>query len=262
MRVITTTAAATIGIALLSLLMDTARAGEIQAIVSGALTGAFRELTPEYERASGDKVVIAWGPSSGTTRDAIPVRIANGEPVDVLIMVGPALDGLITQGKFRPESRVEIAKSRIGLGVRSGASKPDVGSVDAFKHALLQAKSIGYSEGASGVYISTELLKKLGIADEVASKAKKITGELVGEAVARGEVEIGLQQISELIAVNGVDFVGPLPEEIQKASPIVVAISATAKDPKAARSFVSFLSSAPAALLLAKSGLDAVATSK
>jgi molybdate transport system substrate-binding protein len=162
----------------------------------------------------------------------------------------------VSQGKFEAVLRAEIAKSRIGVGVRAGAPKPGVSSVDTLRDALLQARSIGYSEGASGVYISTELWKKLGISDQVAPKAKKITGELVGEAVARGEIELGFQQISELIAVHGVDFVGPLPEEVQKASPIVVAISAKAQDAKAAHSFAAFLSSPVAAPFLAKSGLD------
>jgi molybdate transport system substrate-binding protein len=233
-----------------------AKAAEIHAFVTGALTGAFRDLAPQFEQMTGNKIIVAWGPSSGTSADAIPVRLQNGERADVLIMVGPGLDKLINDGKFAAASRVEIAESRIGVGVRAGAPKPDVGSVDAVKHTLLAAKSIGYSEGASGVYISTELLKKLGIAEQIAGKARKITGELVGEAVARGEIELALQQISELKTVSGVDFVGPLPEEIQKASPIVAAVALHAKEPDAARAFVTFLSSDEAAPALAKSGLD------
>jgi len=248
-----------LGISLLAIVTawtSSAKAVEIHVIMSGALNGAFRDLAPQFEQMTGNKIVIAWGPSSGTSPDAIPVRIQNGETADVLIMVGPGLDKLINEGKFSAASRVEIAESRIGVGVRTGAPKPNVGSVAAVKHTLLAAKSIGYSEGASGVYISTELLKNLGIAEQVAGKARKITGELVGDAVVRGEIELALQQISELKAVSGVDYVGPLPDEIQKASPIFAAVALHAKEPDAARAFVTFLTSDEAAPALAKSGLD------
>ena len=242
--------------------VNSARAADLNVIVSGALTGAFRELIPQFEAASGHKVMLAWGPSSGTSKDAIPVRIQNHEPADVLIMVGPALDSLINQGKFSAASRVEVAESRIGVGVRNGAPRPNVSTTAALKHTLLEAKSIGYSEGASGVYISTKLLKILGIEDQISGKARKITGELVGEAIERGDVELGLQQVSELLAISGVDFVGPLPEDVQLASPISAAVASNAREPNAAKAFVDFLSSEKAAATLKKSGLDQVAKSK
>lgn len=239
-----------------------ARAAEIHAIVSGALTGAFRDLAPQFEKLSGHKVTIAWGPSSGHTADAIPVRIQKKEPVDVLIMVGPALDDLIEEGKFTAESRVHVADSKLGAGVRKGAPKPDVSTVAALKQALLSAKSVGYSEGASGVYISTKLFKTLGIENEMAAKAKQVTGELVGEAVARGEIDLGLQQVSELIAVSGVDFAGPLPDQAQLVSPIVAAVAQNAKERDAAKAFVDFLVSDAAAPAIRKSGLETVARAK
>jgi molybdate transport system substrate-binding protein len=233
-----------------------ANAAEIHAIVTGALTGAFRELVPQFERQSGDKVIIAWGPSSGTSSDAIPVRIQNGEPVDVLIMLGPALDALIKQAKFTPVMRVDVAQSGVGVGVRSGTSKPDISSTEALRRTLLEAKSIGYSEGGSGVYVSKELLRRLGIADQVADKLRKITGELVGEAIARGEVEIGIQQISELRVVPGVEYAGPLPNGLQNTSVIAAAVSKDAKEPDAARTFVAFISSPAASSAFTNSGLD------
>src|SRR3954470_7927819 len=235
-----------------------ARAAEIHAIVSGALTGAFRELAPQFEKLSGHKVTIAWGPSSGHTADAIPVRIQKKEPVDVLIMVGPALDNFIEDGKFTAEYRVHVADSKIGAGVKKGAPKPDVSTVTALKQALLSAKSVGYSEGASGVYISTKLFRTLGVEDEMAAKAGQITGELVGEAVARGEIDLGLQQVSELVAVSGVDFAGPLPDQVQLVSPIVAAVARDAKERDAAKAFVDFLVSSDAAPAIRKSGLDTV----
>jgi molybdate transport system substrate-binding protein len=254
--------AATLGIAVITAWTEVAVAAEIHVMVSGALTGAFRDLVPHYERTTGYKLVIAWGPSSGTSREAIPVRLESGETADVLIMVAPALDKLVAEGKFPSQSRAEIARSRIGVAVRKGASRPDVGSVDALRRTLLEANSIGYSEGASGVYVATELLSRLGIADQVAGKARKITGQLVGEALARGEIEVGLQQISELIAVSGIDYVGALPDEIQKVSVIAAAIARDAREPRGAKALVDFLSSSQAAPALVESGLDAVPQAK
>jgi molybdate transport system substrate-binding protein len=238
------------------LLAGTARADEIHAVVTGALTAPFRQIVPAFERATGNRLSIGWGPSSGTTHEAIPVRIKNGEQADVIVMISPALDGLVKQGLFKPAERVDIAQSGIGVGVRAGAPKPDVSSPDALKEALLSAKSIGHSEGASGVYVSTELLKRLGIADQVASKLKLVTGELVGQAVARGEVEIGIQQISELRAVKGVDYIGPLPGDLQKADIISAAVSQDARMPEAARAFVAFLSSPAAVQAITDGGLN------
>ena len=238
------------------LLAGTASADEIHAVVTGALTAPFRQIVPAFERATGNKLSIGWGPSSGTTHEAIPVRIKNGEQADVIVMISPALDGLVKQGLFKPAERVDIAQSGIGVGVRAGAPKPDVSSPDALKVSLLNAKSIGHSEGASGVYVSTELLKRLGIADQVASKLKLVTGELVGQAIARGEVEIGIQQISELRAVNGVDYVGPLPGDLQKADIISAAVSQDAQAPEAARAFVAFLSSPAALRAITDGGLN------
>lgn len=245
-----------LGLATVTLQSQPAQAAELRAMVSGALTGAFRDLIPRFEQASGQTLAISWGPSSGASPDAIPVRLASGEKPDVLIMVEPAFNTLVAKGAFAPVRRSAFAQSRIGVGVKSGTAKPDVGSVDGLRNALLNARSIGYSEGASGVYVATELLGKLGIADQVMPKARKITGELVGEAVARGEVEIGLQQVSELKAVPGVDYVGPLPDAVQKASVMVAAIAQNAQNAKAANDFVDFLTSADAAPILAKSGLD------
>ena len=240
----------------LLLTIQTARAAEVHATVSGALTGAFRDLVPTYESQTGNKLVIAWGPSSGTSPDAIPVRVRAGGPLDVLIMVAPSMDKLVKEGLFKPAEREDVAESGIGVGVRTGAPRPDVSSAAALRDTLLKATSIGYSEGASGVYVATELLHRLGIADQVASKLKKVTGELVGDAIARGEVDVGIQQISELRAVKGVDYLGPLPPGLQNASVMVAAVSQNAPEPEAAKGFLTFLTSPIARAAFAKSGLD------
>src|ERR1700719_3617710 len=149
------------GIASVLLLAGAANAAEVRVMISGGLTAAFNALVPEFERLTGNKVLTAYGPSMGTTVNAIPIRLERGEPADVLIMVGYALGDLVRQGKVIADSRVDLVKSPIGIAVKSGAPKPDISSSDAVKRALLAAKSIAYSDSASGVYVSTELFQKL-----------------------------------------------------------------------------------------------------
>jgi molybdate transport system substrate-binding protein len=186
-----------LGFAAAFLLTGTASAAEVRVMISGGLTAAYNALVPEFERTTGHKVITAYGPSMGTTANAIPVRLERGEPADVLILVGYALGDLIKQGKAVPDSRVDLVKSKIGVAVKSGAPKPDISSPDALKRALLAAKSVAYSDSASGVYISTEMFERLGIANEMKDKARKIPATPVAEIVARGEAEIGFQQFSE-----------------------------------------------------------------
>jgi len=194
----------------------------------------------------------------GNTPNAIPVRLQRGEPADVVIMVADALDELIKQGKVVAGTRVDLARSGIGMAVRAGASKPDISSIDAFKRVVLEAKSIAYSDSASGVYLSTELFPRLGIADRISAKSKQIKGEPVGVAVARGEAEIGFQQISELLPIAGIDYVGPLPPEIQKVTVFSAGIAVGSKETNLARSLVTFLTSTAAAAAIAKSGLGPI----
>src|SRR5271155_3891814 len=198
------------------LLTGSASAAEVRVMISGGLTAAFNALVPEFERATGNKVLIAYGPSMGTTVNAIPVRLDRGEPADVLIMVGYALEDLVKQGKVVAGSKVDLVKSPIGIALKSGTPKPDISSADAVKRALLAAKTIAYSDSASGVYVSTEMFDKLGIAAEMKDKARKIPATPVAEIVARGEAELGFQQISELKPIPGIDIVGPLPDDLQK----------------------------------------------
>ena len=240
------------------LLAGAANGAEVKVMISGGFSAAYRVLIPEFERTTGNTVVTAFGPSMGDTPQAIPNRLQRGEPADVLIMVDTALDELRKQGKVVPDSRVDLARSKIGMVVRSGEPKPDISSVDAFKHTLIEAKSIAYSDSASGVYLSTVLFERLGIADQVRSKSRMIPAEPVGKVVARGEAQLGFQQISELLPVPGVDLVGPLPPEIQKVTVFSGGVAAGAKEPEAARALLQFLSSPGAAQAIAKSGLEPV----
>jgi molybdate transport system substrate-binding protein len=236
----------------------TATAAEVRVMISGGLTAAYTALVPEFEHATGHKVLTAFGPSMGTTTNAIPVRLERGEPADVLIMVGYALGDLVKQGKVVADSRVDLVKSPIGIAVKSGAPKPDISSADSIKRALLAAKSIAYSDSASGAYVSTEMFAKLGIADEIKDKARKIPATPIGEIVAHGDAEIGFQQISELKPVAGIDIVGPLPDELQKITVFSAGIATVSKEPDAGKALIKFLASPAARDILVKSGLDPI----
>jgi molybdate transport system substrate-binding protein len=236
-----------------------AGAAEVRVMISGGLSAAYNALVPEFERATGNKVITAYGPSMGTTVNAIPMRLERGEPADVLILVGYALEDLIKQGKVVADSRVDLVKSPIGVAVKAGAPKPDISSPDALKRALLAAKSVAYSDSASGVYVSTEMFAKLGIAEQMKDKARKIPATPVGEIVAHGDAEIGLQQISELKPVTGIDIIGPLPSELQKITVFSAGIASVSKEPEAGKALIKFLASPAAKDTIIKSGLEPIA---
>ena len=241
------------------LLSGAAGAAEVRVMISGGLTAAHKALVPEFERLTGHKVLTAYGPSMGTTANAIPIRLERGEPVDVLIMVGYALDDLIRKGKVISDSKVDLVKSAIGVAVKSGAPKPDISTADALKRALLAAKTVAYSDSASGVYVSTEMFGKLGITDAMKDKARKIPATPVGEIVARGDAEIGFQQISELKPVEGIDIVGPLPDALQKITVFSAGIAGASKEPDAGKALIKFLASPAARAEIVKSGMDPIA---
>ncbi len=247
-----------LGVVAALLLTGSADAAEVRVMISGGLTAAYNALVPEFERLTGNKVLTAYGPSMGTTVNAIPVRLERGEPADVLIMVGYALGDLAKQGKVIADSRIDLVKSPIGVAVKSGAPKPDISSADAVKRALLAAKSIAYSDSASGVYVSTEMFGKLGIADAMKDKARKIPATPVGEIVARGEAELGFQQISEMLPVPGIDIVGQLPPELQKITVFSAGIATGSKEPEAGKALIKFLASPAAGAVIVKSGLEPI----
>ena len=236
-------------------LRGTAKA-EVRVMISGGFSAAYRNLTPGFERATRNVVVTIRGPSMGETPEAIPNRLRRGEPVDVLIMVDTELDDLIKQGKVVAGSRVDLARSNIGAAVRSGAPKPDISSAEALKRALLAAKSIAYSDSASGVYLSTVVFNRLGIADQIKGKSTMIPAEPIGAVVARGEAELGFQTLSALIPVPGIDVVGILPPELQKATVFSAGIAVGAKEPEAARALIRFITSPAAAAAIEKTGME------
>lgn len=231
---------------------------EIHVMTSGGFTAAYNELRPAFEKQSGHTVKTAYGASMGKAVDAIPSRLGRGEPADVVILARSALDALVKDGKVIEGSQVDLVRSAIGLAVRKGAPRPDIGTVDALKRTLLAAPSIAYSASASGTYYETELLKTLGIEAEVKPKSKRILSERVGTVVARGDAALGLQQVSELLPIEGIDYLGPLPAEVQRVTVFSAGIATGARHPDAARALIRYLNSAAAAPAIAKTGLEPI----
>jgi molybdate transport system substrate-binding protein len=230
----------TLGIAAV-VMAEAASAADVRVMISAGFYGVYSELGPAFERASGHRLVTTRGPSMGDSPEAIPTRLARGE------------------GLVRADSKVELARSLIGMVVRAGAAKPDISTVETLRSTLLAAKSIAYSDSGSGTYLSTTLFPKLGIANEVAGKSRKVrgppSGEPVAAVVARGEAEIGFQQVSELIHVPGITFVGAIPAEVQPVTSFAAALTGTVQQPQAASALIRFLASPEAAPAISKAGL-------
>jgi molybdate transport system substrate-binding protein len=241
------------------LMAQAASAADVQVMISSGFYGVYSELAPAFERASGHHLITMRGPSMGDSPEAIPARLARGEAADVVILDGGATDELGKRGLVRADSKVELARSLIGMVVRAGAPKPDISSVEALRSTLLAAKSIAYSDSGSGTYLSTKLFARLGVADEVAGKSRKVrgppSGEPVAAVVARGEAEIGFQQVAELIHVPGISFVGTLPTEVQPMFSFAGAVTSSVREPEAAAALIRFLASPEAAPVIVKVGL-------
>jgi molybdate transport system substrate-binding protein len=241
------------------LMAGPASAADVHVMISAGFYQVYSELGPAFERATGNHLTTTRGPSMGDSPEAIPTRLARGEAADVVILDGGSADKLGKDGLVRPDSKVTLARSLIGMVVQAGAAKPDISSVDALRSTLLAAKSIAYSDSGSGTYLSTTLFQKLGIADQIAGKARKIrgppSGEPVAAVVARGEAEIGFQQVSELIHVPGITYVGTIPDELQPMFSYAGALTSSAQQPDAGFALIRFLASPDAAPVITKAGL-------
>jgi molybdate transport system substrate-binding protein len=241
------------------LIASAASAADVHVMISAGFYGVYSELGPTFERVDGHRLITTRGPSMGDSPEAIPARLARGETADVVILDGGVVDELGRKGLVRADSKIELARSLIGVVVRAGAAKPNIGSVEALRSALLAAHSIAYSDSGSGTYLSTMLFPQLGIAEEIASKSRKVrgppSGEPVAAVVARGEAEIGFQQVSELIHVPGITFVGTIPSEVQPKIFFAGALTSTSRQPDEATALIRFLASPEAAPAIKKAGL-------
>jgi molybdate transport system substrate-binding protein len=247
----TAAALATLGAAGMVMLAGIAHAAEIRVIGSPGTRAPYTQLVPGFEKATGNKVVTVWGGVNEVAK-----RVADGETADVVMLPAAQIDGLIKQGKLIPDSRVDVAKSGIGVAVRTGALKIDIGSAEGIKKALLTAKTIAYSTGPSGVYMEG-LIRKWGIADQVRSKIVPPRPNVpIGVMVAAGEAEIGFQQVSELLPVEGIDYLGPLPPDIQEVTVFSAGVHKAAGAADAGRALLKFLTAPEAAPVIRKTGME------
>jgi molybdate transport system substrate-binding protein len=232
-------------------------ADDIVVMTSGAFTAAYQSLSDTYARSTGDRFVTA-ATTMGVGSESIPNRLAAGETADIVIVASEALDDLMRRGSVVQGSRVDLARLSIAIAVRKGAPRPDIGSVEALTRVLLNAQSVAYSASVSGDYLVQELFPRLGIADAMRDKSHRIERERVGAVVARGEADIGFQQLSELRPIAGIDIVGLLPADVQRVSVFAAGIGSTAKHPDAARAFLSFLVSPAAQNTIEQTGLERI----
>jgi len=224
---------------------------EIKVLSSIATREAYLELVPQFERASGHKVTTTW---AGTVD--IMKRMAAGERHDVVMISSIEMEELIRQGKIDASTRVDLARCGIGVAVRAGSPKPDLTSGEALKRTLLAAKTVGYTSGPSGVYMG-QLIERMGIAAEIKPKHRGVpSGGTIGTIVATGEAEIGFQQVSELVHIAGIDYVGPLPSDVQKITVFSAGIQAGAQTGDAAKELLAFLSAPRASSIYKKHGLE------
>ncbi len=229
----------------------TAHAVEVKLIASAAVREVVVDLIPAFEKTTGHRISTIW---AGT--EAITKRISGGEVVDVVLIAAPNIDKLIAEGKLVAGSRADVAKSGIGVAVRAGSPAPDISSRESVKNAVLAAKSVAYSSGPSGVYLA-DLFKKMRIAEQIKDKVKQTpSGVQVGEVVARGEAELGFQQVSELLHLKGIQYLGPLPAEIQHVTVFSAGLHISAPSPDPAKALVHFLTAPEAAASIKRSGMD------
>lgn len=230
---------------------NAALADEIKLMSISAVKEAVMERVAAFERASGHKVTMIWG---GT--ESVSKRIAGGEIVDVVLLAAPNIDKLIEEKKIAAGSRADFAKTGIGVAVRPGLPKPDISTADNLKKAVLEAKSISFSTGASGVYL-VELFKRLGISEQIKDKiVQPASGSPVSALLEKGEADLGFQQVSELLHAKGIQYLGPLPPGIQNVTTYSVSLHTAAPAPAAARSLMTFLTAPDSGPVIRSLGME------
>jgi molybdate transport system substrate-binding protein len=227
---------------------------DIKVMSSGGLKSVVSALTDAFEAASGRKLAPAFAAPG-----QVKARIESGEPVDVVVLTAALIDDLVRQGRLDGASRVTLARSGLGLAVRAGAPKPDISTAESFRQTLLDAKSIVCSDpkgGAASGLAFQKIIAELGIADAVMAKARLNVGSYNAEFVARGEAELAIQQIGEILPVKGVELVGPLPPAVQVTTVFVGAVGMNSQQPEVARDLIAFLASPAAAPAIRANGME------
>ena len=230
--------------------------GPLRVITSGAFAAALARLLPVYRDREGGEVDLAFGSSLGAAHDSIPTRLAQGQRYDLYFLARKALDGMTAEGFILEGSGIDLVESHIGAAVRSDDPAPDISTVEAFRETLLRAKSVAHAASASGIYLSTEVFPALGIAEQMQRTARTIYSERVGRVVARGEADLGFQQISELLPIEGVKIIGRLPPEFRRPFLFCAGIDAGSARVEEARRLLRFLASEAAAPVIRETGLD------
>jgi len=229
---------------------------KLKVITSGAFAAALVRLLPAYIEKSGCEIELSFGSSLGAAPDSIPNRLANGEEFDVFCLAESALEACSAQGHILAGSGIGLVESHIGAAVRIGDEAPDISTTEAFRQTLLNAKSVAHAASASGIYLSTVVFPALGIAEHMKLTARTIYGERVGAVVARGGADLGFQQISELLPIEGIEIIGRLPEEFRRPFIFCAGIGATSKNQSRAGDLLRFLASQAAGPIIRETGLD------
>jgi len=232
--------------------LPTVSFAQVRVIISGGFSAAYRELLPEFERTSATTVITTTGGSQGDGPNTIRAQLRRGVLADIVIMNRAGLNELIADGRIVAGTDIDLAHTYLGMAVRAGAPKPDISTVDAFKQTLLRAKSIAFDSSTTGIYLTATLLPRLGIADEIARKST-MSGVA---AVARGDAEIAVQPVSEILAVRGVDLVGKIPAEVQYTAVFSAAVVAGSKEAEASKRLIAFLASDGAIAAMKKNGME------
>ena len=225
---------------------------QVKVILSNGFGAAYREALPDFEKTSGIKVTTATGASQGNGPNTIGAQLRRGETADMVIMNKAGLDDLMAEGKIAKGTNVDLARTRLAVAIRSGASKPDISTVDAFKKTLLGARSVSVDASTSGIYLTTKAFPRLGIAKEMQGKTIKEGAP----GVASGKADIAVMLVSEILPVKGVEVVAPVPAEIQEASIFSAAVVAGAKQTEAAKKLIAFLASQSASAAIKHSGME------
>jgi molybdate transport system substrate-binding protein len=242
--------AAGVAVVVVLALSAAASAAEITVLGGMGVVSGLRDLAPAFEKMTGNKVIVIFEQNADLYR-----RIGADAHADVAALQPQQIDDFIKDGKMVAGTKTNFAQAGVGVAVKAGAPKPDISTPEAFKSAMLKAKSIGYSRAGSGL-ISANVMQKLGIADALKDRTKFIDGIPVAETVAKGEVEVGLQQINVIVPVAGADYVGPLPKELQETVKFAAALLAGAKEPEVAQAFLRFIASPQAAPYITKSAME------
>ena len=243
--------AASLAVAGAVLAAGAAAAAEVSVLGSPGTRAPYSLLVPDFEARTGHKVTTEWGSVVTVTR-----RVAGGETADVIMLPRPQIDELTKLGKLRADTRADVATSGIGIAIRAGAPKIDLGSADGVRDAVRAARAIAFSTGPSGVHIE-KLIEKWGLTAELKSRiVPPVPNVPIGEIVARGDADIGFQQVSELLPVKGIDYLGPLPPEIQETTLFAAAVHTAAKDVEAARALIAWLTAPEAAATIRRTGME------